>query len=370
MSERFQCIELPELALHSGKVLGGTPRGPVRVACSVNGVPKPDGSNVVVVCHALTGSHHVSGNPVPGLPDAWWNPVVRAGGVLDPEKLCIVSCNNLCSPYGSSAPIDMEPGTERPWGMRFPVIAPRDVVHSQKMALEALGIRRVAGVIGGSLGGMLALEWMAEYPDDLDFCVTIAAPSRLYPQAIAFNGVQRRSILSDPEWKEGDYFPGKGPVNGLYNARMLAMITYRSEESFVRRYMRSARNNIDEWDGRFDVESYLMHHSEQLIKRFDANCYLYLTKLMDLHDIGQGRGDAEAAFEPFRKKPFLAVGINSDILFPAWQVEELAEAARDAGVRSVYREMKSDVGHDAFLVDFGQISDILGEFFDSIGFGN
>jgi homoserine O-acetyltransferase len=251
--------------------------------------------------------------------------------------------------------------------MRFPVVAPRDIAHSQKMALEALGIRRVAGVIGGSLGGMIALEWMAEYPDDMDFCVAIAAPSRLYPQAIAFNGVQRHSILSDPEWKDGDYFPGKGPVNGLYNARMLAMITYRSEESFVRRYMRASQN-AGEWEGRFDVENYLMYHGEEITRRFDANCYLYLTKMMDLHDIGQGRGDTEAACEPFRKKPFLAVGISSDILFPAWQAQELAESALDAGVCAVYRELRSDIGHDAFLVEMDQISAIFGKFFRDIGF--
>jgi homoserine O-acetyltransferase len=361
--ERYESVELPELLLQSGKTLKGA-----RVACTVDGTPKPDGSNVVVVCHALTGSHHVTG-PAPegsGLPEAWWDRLVRPGGVLDPGKLCVVCCNNLCSPYGSSAPSSFEPGAERPWGMRFPVISPRDVARSQKMALDALGIPRVWGVVGGSLGGMIALEWMASFPGDMDFCAVAAAPARLYPQAIAFNGVQRRSITSDPEWKGGDYFPGKGPVDGLHNARMLAMITYRSEESFVQRYMRSSRN-ADEWEGRFDVESYLMYHGEELTKRFDANCYLYLTKMMDLHDIGRGRGDAEAAFEPFRKKDFLAVGINSDILFPAWQVRELAEAAGDAGVRAVYRELRSDIGHDAFLVEFEQLAEILEDFFRRIG---
>jgi homoserine O-acetyltransferase len=362
MSECYECIELPELELQSGKTLR-----PVRAACTINGIPKPDGSNVVVVCHALTGSHHVTGPAAAGLPEGWWDHVVGAGGALDPEKLCVVCCNNLCSPYGSSAPIDIEPGTERPWGMRFPMISPRDVARSQKIALEALGIQHVAGVIGGSLGGMTALEWMASFPEDMDFCVAVATPSRLYPQAIAFNGVQRRTIMTDSEWKDGDYFPGKGPVDGLYNARMLAMITYRSEESFVRRYMRESRN-IGEWEGRFDVESYLMYHGEEITRRFDANCYLYLTKMMDLHDIGQGRGDTEAAFEPFRRKPFLSVGISSDILFPAWQAQELAESARDAGVRSVYRELRSDVGHDAFLVEMEQINAIFGEFFRDIGF--
>ena len=335
------------------------------MAYSINGTPRPDGANVVVVCHALTGSHHVAGESVPGLPDAWWDAIVRPGGAFDTGKLCVICCNNLCSPYGSSAPIDAEPGMDRPWGMNFPVVDPRDVALSQKKALEAIGVERVAGVVGGSLGGMLALEWAA-LMSDLSFAVVLAAPLRLYPQAIAFNGVQRHAITSDPEWKNGDYYPGQGPVKGLANARMLAMITYRSEESFVRRHMRESRN-IDDWTGRFDVESYLMHHGKLLTRRFDANCYLYLTKMMDLHDLGRNRADAEAAFESMRKKNFLAVGINSDILFPAWQVQEVAETASDAGVYALYREIRSDAGHDAFLLETEQVSNILKEFFDISG---
>ncbi|MDR1733172.1 MAG: homoserine O-acetyltransferase [Synergistaceae bacterium] len=362
MPERFGSVTLPELSLHSGKTLQN-----VRVAYSINGTPRADGSNVVVICHALTGSHHVAGEEVSCLPEAWWDDLMRPGKILDTEKLCVICCNNLCSPYGSSAPTDIEPGTRRPWGMRFPLVDPRDVACSQKMALDALGIHRIGGVIGGSLGGMIALEWTTQFASCLDFGVVIAAPLRLYPQAIAFNGVQRHAITSDPEWMEGDYHPERGPNNGLFNARMLAMITYRNEKSFIKRHMRAAEN-VDEWGGHFDVENYLMHHGELLTKRFDANCYLYLTRMMDLHDVGRGYSDAEAALESMRKKPFLAVGINSDILFPPWQVQELAETARDAGVHATYREIRSDVGHDAFLVEFDQISEILATFFDSIDF--
>ncbi|MCL2010178.1 MAG: homoserine O-acetyltransferase [Synergistaceae bacterium] len=362
MPERFGSVILPELELRSGKVLKEA-----GVAYSVNGTPKPDGSNVVVVCHSLTNSHHIAGEPAPGLPGAWWDAVVRPGGVLDTDKLCVVCCNNLCSPYGSSAPTNVEPGTGSTWGMRFPVLDPSDVALSQKKALEAIGIERVAGVIGGSLGGMIALEWVARFAGCLDFAVILAAPLRLYPQAIAYNGVQRHAITSDPDWRDGNYYPGQGPVKGLSNARMLAMITYRSEESFKKRHMRES-SNIDEWDGYFDVESYLMHHGKLLTQRFDANCYLYLTKMMDLHDLAQGRADVEAAFESMRKKNLLAVGINTDILFPPWQVEEVAEAAKDAGVYAAYREVKSDAGHDAFLLESEQVSGIMKEFFDSIGF--
>ncbi|MDR1740938.1 MAG: homoserine O-acetyltransferase [Synergistaceae bacterium] len=350
MAEKYECITIADLTLQSKEVLSRP-----RVVCSVNGTPNPDGSNVIVICHALTGSHHVTGAPSPGLPDAWWEDVVGPGRAIDTDRFCVVCCCNLCSPYGSSAPTDIDPATGRPIGMSFPVISPRDVARSQRAALNALGINRIAGVVGGSLGGMIALEWAASFPDTMDFCVAIAAPALMYPQAAAFNIVQRRSITTDPDWKDGDYYPDRGPMNGLSNARMLAMITYRSEESFINRRA-TAQNG--------EVEGYLMYHGEEITRRFDANCYLHLTRMMDLHDISDGRGDIEAAFEGFRGngKRFLAVGINSDILFPAWQVRELFDAAVDAGVNASYREIKSDVGHDAFLVETERMSEILREF--------
>ncbi|GHV38375.1 homoserine O-acetyltransferase [Synergistales bacterium] len=359
-SEVFGNLSLPDMKLASGKTLREA-----RVAYSMSGRASADGSNVIVLCHALTGSHHVTGDPVEYLPDAWWSSLVRPGGVLDINKFCVICCNNLCSPYGSSAPNDIEPGTRRPWGMRFPLVTPRDIAMSQKLALDALGIHKIAGVIGGSLGGMIALEWMAQFGDMLSFGVDMAAPLRLYPQAIAFNEVQRRAITSDPEWQGGDYDPHRQPLNGLHNARMLAMITYRSEQSFIKKHMRESIGT-DEWGGKFGIENYLMHHGESLSKRFDANCYLYLTRAMDLHDISSGRGDAEAAFDLMRKKHLLTVGINSDILFPSWQIKEVTDAALDVGVYAAYKEIQSDVGHDAFLVENDQVGEILSDFFNEI----
>jgi homoserine O-acetyltransferase len=212
---------------------------------------------------------------------------------------------------------------------------------------------------------MIAQEWAISFPDLVGRCVSVAAPSRLYPQAIAYNEVQRQAILSDPEWKGGDYYPDPGPTKGLATARMLAMITYRSEQSFSNRWMRDlAVGTSPEWGARFQVESYLHHHGEELVRRFDANCYLYLTRMMDLHDLGAGRGGVEAAWRRLAGRPLLSVGITSDLLFPNWQAEEVARIAGNCGVLTSYDEIESDDGHDAFLIAFDQVDDILRGFFD------
>jgi homoserine O-acetyltransferase len=348
---------LENFKLDSGKVL---PLVEQRYA--MYGKPDADGSNVVLVCHALTGSHHLAGPDVPGLPEGWLGPLVGPGRAFDTSRLCIMCFNNLCSPYGSTSPMSVNPDTGGQWGMSFPVVTPRDVARAQRLALRSIGIERIALVVGGSFGGMISLEHALSFPELVDNCCVIAAPARLYPQAIAYNEVQRQSILSDPDWKGGDYYPGPGPVKGLANARMLAMITYRSEQSFAGRWMRGMSDGelpSHEWGAKFKVETYLEHHGHELVSRFDANCYLYTTRAMDLHDVAAGRGSLEEAFSLLKGKGLLAVGISSDILFPSWQVMETARYAGKAGARSLYEEIESDNGHDSFLIDFDQMDEIL-----------
>jgi homoserine O-acetyltransferase len=262
--------------------------------------------------------------------------------------------------------MSVNPETGRPWGMAFPVVTPRDVARAQADVLDSLGIRKVALVLGGSFGGMVSLEMALSFPDLVERCGVIAAPARLYPQAIAFNEVQRQAIVSDPDWKGGDYYPGPGPAKGLATARMLAMITYRSEQSFAGRWMRGMSEGgpeSHEWGAKFKVETYLEHHGTELVSRFDANCYLYTTRAMDMHDAAAGRGSLEEAFSRLNGKGFLAVGISSDILFPSWQVMEAARYAGKAGARADYEEIESDNGHDSFLIDFDQLDEILRFFF-------
>lgn len=357
MTEILGRAAIGDLPLDSGKTL---PR--VEQSYAMYGTPAPDGSNVVVVCHALTGSHHLAGPDVPGLPGAWFDPVVGSGKALDTNRLCVISFNNLCSPYGSTSPMTVNEASGKPWAMNFPVLTPRDIARAQKRGLESLGITRVALVIGGSFGGMISLEMGLSFPDDVANCGVIAAPARLYPQAIAYNEVQRQAILSDPDWRGGDYYDGAGPTRGLSTARMLAMITYRSERNFTGRWMRGmADEHADEgeWGAKFKVETYLAHHGNALSARFDANCYVYTTRAMDLHDVSQGRGSIENAFAPLKGRGVLAVGISSDILFPNWQVMEIARAAGKAGARADYEEIESDNGHDSFLIDFDQVDEIL-----------
>ncbi len=354
-------VSIGSLELESGKVIS-----PVVQAYSIQGEARHDGSNVVLVCHALTGSHHVSGPDVEGLPGAWWDPIVGPGKAIDTSRFCAVCFNVLGSCYGSTGPASLDPSTGRPYAMSFPIISVRDMVKAQREALRSLGIDRIALVIGGSLGGMQALEWACSYPEMVERAVVIAAPARLYPQAIAFNEVQRKAITSDPDWKGGDYYPERGPVRGLAVARMLGMITYRSEMCFASRWMREAVGDVFDWNGKFKVESYLHHHGEELVRRFDANCYLYLTKAMDLHDVSRGRGSLEEALGRMRG-PLLGVGISSDMLFPNWQVEEITRAASRAGVKATYEEITSDNGHDAFLIDFDQLDEILRDFLHDSG---
>lgn len=352
MEETLDVVEIPELLLESGKRLEKVKQVYARYGAFAGG------KKALLVCHALTGSHHAAGKDVSGLPEAWWDPLIGPGKALDTNRYCVFCFNILGSPYGSTSPLSLDE-TGKPYGMRFPVIGVRDMVKAQQEALKRLGVGQLECVIGGSLGGMQALEWVSSYPQKVKSAIVIAAPARTYPQAIAFNEVQRQAIMADPCWRGGNYYGDSAPERGLAIARMLAMITYRSEEGLAKKYMRELAFGVPwEWDGKFKIETYLHHHGEKLVQRFDANCYLHLTKAMDLHDVGEGRGGVKAALSKFRGR-LLTVGISSDLLFPNWQAEEIAFAAREAGVDASYDEIESENGHDAFLIDVDQVDDIV-----------
>ena len=357
MEERIGSVIIPKIQFPSGVALSN-----VVQAYGMYGTPNADKDNIILVCHALTGSHRLAGEKKQGLPDPWWDTMVGDGRALDTRKYCVICFNNLASPYGSTSPMSVNSETGKKYGMDFPILSPRDIAHAQKTALFELGFSKIRAVIGGSLGGMIASEIAVSFPCDVKGCVLVAAPDKLYPQAIAFNAVQRQAIMNDPKWENGQY-EAPGPVNGLAAARMLAMITYRSEQSFSGRYARDmAKGNAHDWNGQFQVESYLHYHGGELVRRFDANCYLYLTKTMDLHDIGAGRGGTKEAWRNFAGGRLLAVGISSDMLFANWQVEEAVRAALSSGVAAKYEEIESENGHDAFLIDFDQLDDFIRSF--------
>ncbi len=340
---------------------------PVTVAYETWGNLNAAGDNAVLISHALTGSSHAHDPEHPHDPKvAWWNPLIGPGRFFDTSRYYVICSNILGGCYGSTGPSSIDPNTGRPYGMRFPVITVRDMVEVQRGLIEHLGVRQLAMVAGGSIGGQQALEWAVAYPELVRKAIVVAATAALTAQAIAFSEVGRQAILADPLWQGGDYLPGQGPQAGLAIARMLAMITYQSEEAMELRFARSpARNqNVPSPSGfadlgeRFDVEGYLYYQGEALVKRFDANSYLYISRAMDLYDVSEGYSSIEAALSRLRSQA-LFVGIRSDFLFPAARVRWLADRVRAVGGNATYVELDSPHGHDAFLKEWQQMTDAL-----------
>ncbi len=340
---------------------------PVAVAYETWGKLNAAGDNAVLITHALTGSPHAHDTENPGDPKAaWWNPLIGLGRFFDTSRYYVICSNILGGCYGTTGPSSVDPNTRRPYGMRFPVITIRDMVEVQRKLIEHLGVRQLAMVAGGSIGGQQSLEWAVAYPELVRKAIVVAATAALTAQAIAFSEVGRQAILADPLWQGGDYLPGEGPREGLAIARMLAMITYQSEEAMELRFARRpARNkNVSAPSGftdpgeRFDVEGYLYHQGEALVRRFDANSYLYISRAMDLYDVSEGYPSLEAALSRLRSKA-LFIGIRSDFLFPAARVRWLADQVRAAGGEAIYAELDSPHGHDAFLKEWEQMTSAL-----------
>lgn len=340
---------------------------PVTVAYETWGKLNAAGDNAVLLTHALTGSSHAHDTENPGDPKAaWWNPLIGLGRFFDTSRYYVICSNILGGCYGTTGPSSADPNTGRLYGMRFPVITIRDMVEVQRKLIEHLGVRQLAMVAGGSIGGQQSLEWAVAYPELVRKAIVVAATAALTAQAIAFSEVGRQAILADPLWQGGDYLPGEGPRAGLAIARMLAMITYQSEEAMELRFARrSARNkNVSAPSGftdpgeRFDVEGYLYYQGEALVRRFDANSYLYISRAMDLYDVSEGYPSLEAALSRLRSKA-LFIGIRSDFLFPAARVRWLADQVRAAGGEAIYAELDSPHGHDAFLKEWEQMTGAL-----------
>lgn len=324
-------------------------------------------TNAILLIHALTGDAHAAGrhaasDPKPG----WWDPMIGPGRPLDTDRYYVICANVLGGCSGSTGPCDTNAGTGRRWGKEFPLVTVQDIVRTQKLLVDRLGVRRLAAVIGGSLGGMQALEWAVRYPALLDRVGVIAAAGRLDPQGIALNEVGRRAIMLDPRWRDGDYAPGEGPDEGLAIARMVGMVTYHSKESMALRFgRRQASRPVRRatLGGAFEVEGYLHHHGDALVARFDAHSYLRQCRAMDHYDVAEGRGSEAWALSAVRARA-LTIGIRSDWLFPPEDVSNLNDALVAAGADARYRELDSPHGHDAFLKEWDMLDPILREFLD------
>ncbi len=344
---------------------------PVTLAYETWGTLNAEGTNAILVTHALTGNAHAHDVAQPDDPKvAWWNPLIGPDKPFDTSRYFVICSNILGSCYGSTGPSSLDPQTGKPYGMRFPVITIRDMVNAQRRLLEHLDVRQLALVAGGSIGGLQALEWAVRYPELVRKVAVIAATPALTAQAIAFSEVERQAIMADPQWQGGEYATGEGPTTGLAIARMLAMITYQSEESMELRFARQPARRLDiaspshaaDIGGRFDVEGYLYHQGNSLARRFDANSYLYISRAMDLYDVSEGYSSLASALSRIQAQA-LFVGIRSDLLFPAANARWLAEKFQTLGGNSTYVELDSPHGHDAFLKEWGQMADALSRIF-------
>lgn len=352
---RRQFLDLPSaLKLEAG---GELPE--VRLSYETWGTLAPDGSNAVLVLHALTGDTHIDGPAGPGHPTAgWWPGLLGTGEPLDPARWFVVAPNAVGGCQGSTGPSSAAPDG-RPWGSRFPLVTPRDTVAAERHLADALGIDRWACVVGGSMGAMRSLEWAATEPDRVARLLLLAGPAASSADQIGWAAPQIEAIRSDPNWHGGDYYdggPGEGPHLGLGVARRIAHLSYRSGYELATRFGRDPQDGEDPLDGgRYAVESYLDHHANKLVRRFDAGSYVRLTQLMNAHDVGRGRGGTAAGLARVRARTLVA-GVTSDRLYPLSEQAELAEGIPNAAELEV---IDSPYGHDGFLIETDAVAALL-----------
>ncbi len=342
---------------------------PFQVAYTATGTLNADKSNVVLVCHALTGDQYVTQtHPLTGKP-GWWSHLVGPGKPIDTDRFYVICPNVLGSCMGTTGPGSINPHTAEPYGLDFPVITIADMVRAQARLLDHLGIRDLFCVIGGSMGGMLVLQWAASYPERVFSAIPIATAARHSSQNIAFHEVGRQAVMADPDWRRGRYQQENvRPSKGLAVARMAAHITYLSDEALHRKFGRNLqdRSSISfGFDADFQVESYLRHQGISFVERFDANSYLYLTRAMDYFDLALDHGGVLA--EAFRGTPsrFCLVSFTSDWLFPTEESRKLVHALNAVAANVSFVEIETDKGHDAFLLDEPEMFATIGGFVDA-----
>jgi homoserine O-acetyltransferase len=347
---------------------GGDTLPSFTIAYETYGELNRDKNNTILICHALSGDSHVAGFHQGDEKPGWWDTVVGPGKAFDTDRYFVICSNVLGGCMGSTGPSSGNPLNGKPYGPAFPVITIRDMVNAQKLLIDHLGISQIYAVAGGSMGGMQVLQWTVSYPDHMKKAIVIAATGYSTPQQIAFNEVGRKAIISDPGWNNGNYYDSKsdhspGPVNGLALARMVGHITYLSNESMHEKFGRALQDKDRigyNFSTDFAVESYLHHQGDTFTQRFDANSYLYITKAIDYFDLTKD-GSLTKGLAGVRAA-FLVISVSSDWLYPPYQSEEIVSAltANDREVR--YSEIRSNYGHDAFLLESGQINYLISQF--------
>jgi homoserine O-acetyltransferase len=353
------------LTLKSGQVLSQ-----YHLVYETYGKLNADKSNAVMICHALSGNHHVAGkydesDKNPG----WWDNLIGPGKPLDTNKFFVVGLNNLGGCHGSSGPLSTNPATDKPWGASFPVVTVEDWVNSQVRLADYLGIQQLAAIIGGSLGGMQALQWTIAYPERVRNALVIASAPNLTAQNIAFNEVARQAIITDPEFHDGDYYDkGVLPRRGLRIARMLGHITYLSDDAMGAKFGRKLRDGHIKYgfDVEFEMESYLRYQGDKFAGEFDANTYLRMTRALDYFDpAAEYDGDLSMALAKV-KSDFLVVSFTSDWRFSPARSREIVKALLDNERSVSYAEVTAAHGHDAFLMSDEHYHNIMRQYLAKI----
>lgn len=357
-------FDYPELKLEGGEKLQ-----PIRLAYETYGQLNSDKSNAILIFHSLSGDAHVAGkhsksDKKPG----WWDKMIGPGKAFDTKKYFVLCINTLGGCQGSTGPSSVNPKTKKPYGLTFPQFTIKDMVKAQIPLLDHLGIKSVLATTGGSMGGMLAVQFSVSYPDRVRNVIPIATSPRTSAQNIAFNEVGRRAIIHDPNWNKGDYYGKTPPNDGLAIARMIGHITYLSDESMRKKFGRRVRGDkafeTKFSDPQFEVESYLRHKGVTFTERFDANTYLYITKAIDLFNLDdEGGGSLLQALARCRSR-FLIIYFKSDWLFPEYQTLELVDALKDNAANVSYRVIDSTYGHDAFLLEVDELTKTITNFLE------
>jgi homoserine O-acetyltransferase len=355
-----------EMTLENGSTLG-----PVTLAYETYGELNPDRSNAVLITHALSGDSHAAGyyhhdDSKPG----WWEIMVGPGKGIDTRKYFVICSNILGSCVGSTGPGSHNPKTGGPFGLDFPVVTIGDMVTAQKALIDHLGIKKILSVVGGSIGGLQALEWCLRFPDMVVSAIPLATTPKHSALTIAFNEVARQAIMADPNWNNGHYYGGAKPDLGLAVARMIGHITYLSDESMRQKFGRRLQDRSDfsfNFDADFQVESYLRYQGAKFVERFDANSFLYITKAADYFDITR-QDDSGSLVEAFSraKAKFLVVSFTSDWLYPTYQSRAMVKAMKKNGLDVSFCEITADWGHDAFLLPSDRLTVLMKGFLERV----
>ncbi len=351
----------------------GLQLSPVTIAYETIGELNTNKDNAILICHAFSGDSHVTGLYEDDPEDAnpgWWNFMVGSGKGIDSDRYFVICCNILGSCMGSTGPASINPATDNPYGLDFPMVTIGDMVTAQKQVLDHLGVKKLHSVIGGSVGGMQVLEWCVRYPEMIRSAIPIATTMRHSALAIAFNEVARQAIMVDPHWNKGDYYQNPGPDLGLAVARMIGHVTYLSDEAMRRKFGRKLQDKEDfsfNFEADFQVESYLRYQGSKFAKRFDANSVLYITKAADYFDLADNINTQESLQDlQGSHSKFLVISYSSDWLYPTYQAKELVQALKRTGQDVSFCEIEADCGHDAFLIPDPRLSKLIGGFLDGI----